>query len=119
MDRRRTLLSTYPEKLTSINEGLRRRSRFWEVLLVLFVLIAPATPHGSRQFTFGLFSQCGEEANSGLRNPAFPIEVEHGAVASESVLCSELGVEVLKEGGNAVDAAVATTFCVGVVNMFS
>jgi len=25
----------------------------------------------------------------------------------------------MKEGGNAVDAAVATTFCTGVVNMFS
>jgi len=53
------------------------------------------------------------------KNPAYPIKVEHGAVASENALCSNIGVEILKEGGNAVDAAVATTFCIGVVNMFS
>lgn len=53
------------------------------------------------------------------RNPAYLIKAKHGAVASENVLCSDIGVEIMKEGGNAVDAAVATTFCVGVVNMFS
>lgn len=53
------------------------------------------------------------------RNPAYLIEARNGAVASENGLCSEMGVEVLKDGGNAVDAAVATTFCVGVVNLFS
>ena len=53
------------------------------------------------------------------RNPAYLIKAYNGAVASENKLCSELGVSVLKQGGNAVDAAVATTFCIGVVNMYS
>lgn len=53
------------------------------------------------------------------RNPAYLIRAKSGAVASENVLCSNIGVDVMKDGGNAVDAAVATTFCVGVVNMFS
>ncbi|KAG7449552.1 gamma-glutamyltranspeptidase [Guyanagaster necrorhizus] len=53
------------------------------------------------------------------RNPAYLIEAEHGAVASENKRCSDMGVEVLKDGGNAIDAAVSVTFCVGVVNMFS
>ncbi|KAJ3521066.1 hypothetical protein NMY22_g12468 [Coprinellus aureogranulatus] len=53
------------------------------------------------------------------RNPAYLIKAHNGAVASENRICSELGVDVLKKGGNAVDAAVATTFCIGVVNMFS
>ena len=47
------------------------------------------------------------------------VKAQNGAVASENKICSELGVKVLREGGNAVDAAVATTFCIGVVNMFS
>jgi gamma-glutamyltranspeptidase/glutathione hydrolase/leukotriene-C4 hydrolase len=53
------------------------------------------------------------------RNPSFLIRARHGAVASENKRCSDIGVDVLKEGGNAVDAAIAATFCIGVVNMFS
>ncbi|KAE8448902.1 hypothetical protein EG329_008698 [Mollisiaceae sp. DMI_Dod_QoI] len=40
-----------------------------------------------------------------------------GAVSSESRLCSEIGTELLERGGNAADALVGTTLCVGVVGM--
>lgn len=53
------------------------------------------------------------------RNPAYLIHAHNGAVASENKRCSDIGVEVLKDGGNAVDAVIAATFCTGVVNMFS
>ncbi|KAL0270529.1 UNVERIFIED_CONTAM: hypothetical protein PYX00_007915 [Menopon gallinae] len=39
-----------------------------------------------------------------------------GTVASDSYECSNIGIDVLKAGGNAVDAGIATTFCLGVVN---
>jgi gamma-glutamyltranspeptidase/glutathione hydrolase len=42
----------------------------------------------------------------------------HGAVASESDICSRIGIDVLSSRGNAADALVATTFCVGVVGMY-
>jgi gamma-glutamyltranspeptidase/glutathione hydrolase len=38
-----------------------------------------------------------------------------GAVASESQECSTIGVNILREGGNAADAMVATVLCVGTV----
>jgi gamma-glutamyltranspeptidase/glutathione hydrolase len=40
----------------------------------------------------------------------------HGMVATEHHLSALIGVEVLKRGGNAVDAAVAATFAEGVLN---
>ena len=41
-----------------------------------------------------------------------------GAVASESSVCSQIGVGLIKEGGNAADALVGTVFCVGVIGMY-
>lgn len=41
-----------------------------------------------------------------------------GAVASESSICSGIGKDLLLRGGNAADALVGTTFCVGVIGMY-
>ncbi|KAJ5291817.1 Gamma-glutamyltranspeptidase [Penicillium angulare] len=41
-----------------------------------------------------------------------------GAVASESSICSRHGTDMLKMGGTAADALVATEICVGVVGMY-
>ncbi|KAH7222855.1 gamma-glutamyltranspeptidase [Fusarium oxysporum] len=49
----------------------------------------------------------------------FPPSVgTRGAVASEAQECSYIGRDLLARGGNAVDAMIGTTFCVGVIGMY-
>ncbi|TQD87650.1 hypothetical protein C1H46_026849 [Malus baccata] len=44
------------------------------------------------------------------------VESENGVVAADDARCSKIGASMLRQGGHAVDAAVATALCLGVVN---
>lgn len=55
---------------------------------------------------------------SGYPTPPVIKHGELGAVASESDICSHIGVDLLKQGGNAADALVGTVACVGVIGMY-
>lgn len=52
--------------------------------------------------------------------PSAPVLAKNhlGAVASESNICSHIGIDLLKQGGNAADALVGTVACIGVVGMY-
>lgn len=56
----------------------------------------------------------------GVRHAAaasvLPAHGQHAMVASQSELASQAGVDVMKQGGNAVDAAVAVGFALAVVH---
>ena len=56
----------------------------------------------------------------GLSAAAFaanaPSQATHGMVVSQNAIASQIGVDVLTEGGSAVDAAVATAFAMAVTH---
>jgi len=65
-----------------------------------------------------IISSCGnqQKINAFHFQTKKDIQVKRGAVVSASQIASDVGVSILKQGGNAVDAAIATQFALAVVH---
>ncbi|CAM0904362.1 unnamed protein product [Alopecurus aequalis] len=61
-----------------------------------------------------LFLAAGAAASAAGRREV--VTTPHGAVAADDGRCSRIGRDALRSGGNAVDAAVASSLCLGVVS---
>ena len=85
------------------------RIRNWFRLCVFVLCLTPPLVRGQAAAEFRGRSRDAQGW------PSQAVRASHGMVATDEELGSEAGVEILKRGGNAVDAAVAVAFALAVV----
>ncbi len=81
----------------------------WQVISLRFIEIKILNYNGLSIYNF--FESKRLDNNDGFGY--------NGVVASENKICSDIGVDIMKNGGSAVDSAIASCLCLGTVNFFA
>ena len=87
-----------------------RRTLVIALAALLAFAAAPAPVYAQRANGPGAAASIGAEARF------HPVIAEHGMVAAQERIAAQVGADILKAGGNAVDAAVATGFALAVTH---
>jgi gamma-glutamyltranspeptidase/glutathione hydrolase len=69
-----------------------------------------------RRMKKALFAALVLLANVGVHTNSSPVRARYGMVVSQEETASNIGADVLREGGTAIDAAVATAFALAVTH---
>uniref|UniRef100_A0A0N5A5A5 Gamma-glutamyltranspeptidase 1 n=1 Tax=Parastrongyloides trichosuri TaxID=131310 RepID=A0A0N5A5A5_PARTI len=86
-----------------------RRVGFYLSTFILFLIIV----------VYLFFSISKNEIKWPVPSYSLYDKFKKAAIVSENGLCSEIGRNIMFEGGNSIDAAIATQLCIGVVNFHS
>src|SRR5262249_2323311 len=97
------------------NEGVLRRGLFmglltaWRYRFVVAsaIAITLCAPAAAQEQPRGLYTPAAADS-------VHAIAAEHGMVVAQEKTAARIGTDILKRGGNAVDAAVATGFAMAV-----
>ena len=104
--------TTLPMRFSALRPRLSRPGRLVRRLVTAPALVLTAACGGSetaaRPITF--------PASWALSATEQPVTAQNGMVVSTDEYASQVGVDILKAGGNAVDAAIAVQFALAVVN---
>src|SRR5256885_15331503 len=73
---------------------------------------------GTRHRIFALFAAVAFCLSTPLSASRQPVRARHGMVVAMEPIAADVGVSVLQNGGNAVDAAVAVGFALAVTHPF-
>src|SRR5712664_4849537 len=80
--------------------------RRW-ILATILLVVAYCVPAGAQEQRRGFYTPPASDA-------IHAVVAEHGMVVAQEKIAARLGADVLRRGGNAVDAAVATGFALAV-----
>lgn len=93
-------------------------SRVFFLLLALLTISALGLAFGSSKTSWRVIIKDKYNGRAQVHDSEV-VESERGVVAADDGRCSDIGASMLRKGGHAVDAAVATALCLGVVNPMS